>query len=124
VLDLPVFKIVDFLDDLADSLEMQMYIVSFLFKKKRYLDVLHICKKFDLLNTADRDDKEKSEIYHMYSESEKEILALANEVEPSNTFLRPVNPILFVNDMNTFNIAYVIPVLTVFILTWLFSKKL
>jgi hypothetical protein len=108
VLDIPVFKVMDFLDDLADSLEMQIYILEFLFKKKRYHDVLTFCKEYDLLNLEIAEAITKQRIYEIYSKSEKASIGSFNQEQALNDFIQSRNPILFVNDPESFEIASVI----------------
>jgi hypothetical protein len=100
----------DFVDELADTFEIQEFLIQLLYKKKRFSDIVDFCDRFNIIEKSSSIENEESNILKIYNESLKMNSCKSPETildSKGLDFITPKNPILFVNNSESFQIAKV-----------------
>jgi hypothetical protein len=108
--DIPIEKVMEFVDELADTFEIQEFLIQILYKKKRFSDIVDFCDRFNIIEKSSSIENEESDILKIYNESLKmNSCKLPETILDSKglEFITPKNPILFVNNSKSFQIAKV-----------------
>ncbi len=95
----------DFVDELADTIEIQEFVVRLLYKKKRFSDVFDFCERYNFIDEFS--SLGKSDLVKIYHECRTICSLESSKPDSKSLYITPKNPIIFVNDSKSFQIAKV-----------------